>query len=112
MMASEASSATALSSPTLLSLPLAELVLDGPVGRFRLDHRYVRVEAEQIARDGGTGLIHVEKVDGRFVVISGAHTVLALRHLVTFNRKAWDRVEQCFRPAKDLFREVFCRFDG
>lgn len=112
MTASEASPAIAVSAPLRLPLPLADLVLEGPAGKFRLDHRYVRVEAERIARDGLAGAIGVQREDDRFVVVSGAHRVLALRHLVTYDRKAWDRVEQSFRPAKDLYCQVECRVDG
>lgn len=90
------------------SVPLSDLVVDGPAGRLRLDHPCLAEEAASIASDGFLGTIHVTPLADDFRVVAGAHTVLALRYLVAFDLMVWDRRAQDYRPASDVYREVDC----
>lgn len=95
-----------------LRLPLSDLVLDGPSARIPLDHPYVLEKAESIASEGFAGYVHVVPHRDDYEVVSGGHTVLALRHLVAFDRVVWDRQNHTFRPAREIYRQVDCLIDG
>ncbi len=105
------SSARAHRIPTSLvarAIPLANLVIDGPAGRLRLDHPCLSEEAASIAGDGYVGTVHVAPSADDYRVVAGGHTVLALRYLVAFDHIVWDRRTQAYRPAAEVYREVDC----
>ncbi|MFO0956641.1 MAG: hypothetical protein U0800_04130 [Isosphaeraceae bacterium] len=91
------------------SLPLSDLVLEGPASEVRLDHPCVREEASRIASDGFAGIFQVAPAQEDYRVLAGGHTLLAIRHLVAFDQVVWDRSEQAYRPAADVFRKVHCQ---